>query len=209
MNYYRRFMGDYQRDTSHLSVIEHGAYTLLLDHYYSKRTPLPATLDALYRLCRAMTTLEQEAVRVVVEEFFPVGTDGLRHNPRADKEIAVRQAFCAQQAELSQRGVAARRAKVTAQSIGRSTGQATDRSTEGLTVRSSPSISISISISRVWSPRRLGLSSAAAEGAYSTGLPGEAVPQSAHFRLPRAAARPPEGQGVVEEACPGPQRTDP
>jgi uncharacterized protein YdaU (DUF1376 family) len=88
MNFYKRFMGDYMRDTSHLSLTEHGAYTVLLDHYYSTSRPLPRAADALYRLCRATTKLEQVAVASVVEQFFPVGEDGLRHNFRADAELA-------------------------------------------------------------------------------------------------------------------------
>lgn len=45
MNYYRRYSGDYLRDTSKLSVLEHGAYSLLLDYYYSEETPLPLDLE--------------------------------------------------------------------------------------------------------------------------------------------------------------------
>ena len=30
MNYWRKYIGDYQRDTAHLSLIEHGAYHMLL-----------------------------------------------------------------------------------------------------------------------------------------------------------------------------------
>ena len=30
MNYYERHLGDYARDTAHLSMMEHGAYGLLL-----------------------------------------------------------------------------------------------------------------------------------------------------------------------------------
>ncbi len=30
MNYYERHLGDYAKDTAHLTMIEHGAYTLLL-----------------------------------------------------------------------------------------------------------------------------------------------------------------------------------
>lgn len=88
MNYYERYPGDYQRDTASLSLAEHGAYTMLLDTYYSTEAPLPADLGALYRICRAMSKAEQAAVRSVAEQFFPIGEDGLRHNDRADREIA-------------------------------------------------------------------------------------------------------------------------
>ncbi|MEO8991939.1 MAG: YdaU family protein [Nitrosospira sp.] len=89
MNYYERYCGDYQRDTAHLSLAEHGAYTMLLDTYFSVEKPLPEELPSLYRVCRAMTRLEQHAVKAVADQFFPVSElDGLRHNHRADREIA-------------------------------------------------------------------------------------------------------------------------
>lgn len=89
VNYYERYCGDYQRDTAHLSLAEHGAYTMLLDTYFSVEKPLPKELPSLYRVCRAMTRIEQQAVKTVAEQFFPVlEIDGLRHNRRADREIA-------------------------------------------------------------------------------------------------------------------------
>lgn len=88
MNYYERYCGDYARDTCHLSLQEHGAYTVMLDTYYATETPLPADYKALYRICRAMTGQEREATRRVADEFFPVSQDGLRHNNRADEVIA-------------------------------------------------------------------------------------------------------------------------
>src|SRR5690349_20593088 len=80
-------MGDYARDTGHLSLQEHGAYTLMLDTYYATNSPLPADYKALYRICRAMAAKEQESVRKVADEFFPIHDDGLRHNGKADEII--------------------------------------------------------------------------------------------------------------------------
>lgn len=90
MNFYKRYIGDYMRDTAHLSLLEHGAYTVLLDTMYATEKTLPSGLDALYRLCRATTRSEREAVKTVAEQFFPVNGDGTRHNNRADHEIAKR-----------------------------------------------------------------------------------------------------------------------
>jgi len=87
VNYYERYCGDYGRDTAHLSLAEHGAYTLMLDAYYSMERAFSADYAPLYRICRAMTKLEQAAVKSVADEFFPVGDDGLRHNSRADRDI--------------------------------------------------------------------------------------------------------------------------
>lgn len=87
MNFYKRFMGDYGKKTAHLSLMEHGAYTLLLDAIYATEKGLPADHVGLYRICRAMSKSEQGAVSRVADEFFPVGDDGLRHNERAAEEI--------------------------------------------------------------------------------------------------------------------------
>jgi len=87
VNYYERYLGDYQRDTGDLSMIEHGAYGQLLDHYYATEMPLPAEKARLYRVCRAILPDEQAAVDMVVDRFFPIGSDGFRHNWRADEEI--------------------------------------------------------------------------------------------------------------------------
>lgn len=67
--------------------MQHGAYTLLLDELYSMEQPLPGDLTDLFRICRAMSKAEQEAVKVVADQFFPVGEDGLRRNKRATEEL--------------------------------------------------------------------------------------------------------------------------
>ena len=87
MNYYRRYVGDYLRDTSHLSMLEHGAYTLMLDHYYGAESPLPLSVSDIYRICRAIRPDEQAAVRRVLAAFFTEVPDGF-HNPRADDELS-------------------------------------------------------------------------------------------------------------------------
>ncbi|MCT6719453.1 YdaU family protein [Acidovorax sp. K2F] len=87
MNFYKRYPADYGRKTARLTLAQHGAYTLLLDEIYSTEAPLPGPFDELYRICRAMSKPEQEAVRVIAELFFPLGDDGLRRNQRATEEI--------------------------------------------------------------------------------------------------------------------------
>lgn len=87
MNYYRRYIGDYQRDTMHLSLLEHGAYTMLLDSYYAQDGKLPETQRVLCNLCRATTDEERAAVEKVSQEFFPLAESGKRHNTRADREL--------------------------------------------------------------------------------------------------------------------------
>jgi uncharacterized protein YdaU (DUF1376 family) len=93
MNWYARYYGDYGRDTAELTLIEHGAYTLLLDQYYATGGKLPVESAALYRICRAFTKDEQQAVDTVAGRFFAVSeVDGVRHNGRADREMQRAQA---------------------------------------------------------------------------------------------------------------------
>jgi len=84
VNYYERHLGDYAKDTGHLSILEHGAYTLLLDRYYSTEAGIPET--QAFRLARARTPEECEAVDTVLAEFFEL-VDGVWINRRAEEEI--------------------------------------------------------------------------------------------------------------------------
>ncbi len=87
MIFYKHFIGDYQRDTGHLSILEHGAYRLLMDACYATEKPLPADERRIFRLLRATEPDEHEAIRTVLAEFWELGTDGWT-NKRATEEIA-------------------------------------------------------------------------------------------------------------------------
>lgn len=84
MNYYERHLGDYAKDTAHLSMLEHGAYNLLLDRYYGTEAGIPA--DQVYRVARARTKDERAAVDAVLGEFFEL-KDGAWTKGRCDEEI--------------------------------------------------------------------------------------------------------------------------
>lgn len=129
MNYYRRYLGPYMKKTMHLSMVEHGAYGLMLDAYYSAETPLPADYDALNRICRAMTPAERDAVRAVANQYFPVGKDGLRHNLRADQEIGVAQSTIEKQRKS---GVESSARRWLTDGL---TGRSTDESTDGSAIQ--------------------------------------------------------------------------
>lgn len=85
MNYYERHLGDYARDTGHLTMLEHGAYTLLLDRYYASEDGIPA--EQVHRLARARTDDEKAAVDAVLGEFFHLD-GGIWIHHRAEREIA-------------------------------------------------------------------------------------------------------------------------
>ena len=87
VNYYRRYVGDYMRDTADLSMAEHGAYNLLMDYCYATERNLPLEHERLFRICFASTPLEQDAVRYVADRFFPV-IDGTRRHKRIEAELA-------------------------------------------------------------------------------------------------------------------------
>lgn len=84
MNYYNRHLGDYYRDASHLSLLEHGAYTVLLDVYYTTETGIPD--ERKYRITRARTDEERAAVDAVLNDFFHFEY-GIWKNHRAEREI--------------------------------------------------------------------------------------------------------------------------
>jgi len=87
MKWYPRWLADYAGKTAGLSMIEHGAYTLLLDHYYQIERALPIDRESIYRICRAMEQTERQAVDRVIEQFFS-NCDGALHNSKCDAVIA-------------------------------------------------------------------------------------------------------------------------
>lgn len=87
MKFYKRFCGDIQSKTGHLSLAEFGAYDRLLDHYYSTEKPLPTGADDCARIARAMSKEERKAVERVLSEFF-VLTEGGWVQDRAEEMIS-------------------------------------------------------------------------------------------------------------------------
>lgn len=85
MNYYERHIGDYLKDTAHLSLLEHGVYTRLMDVYYTREGAIPAAEVA--RLVGARSKDEREALQAVLGEFFQL-VDGAHAQARCDREIA-------------------------------------------------------------------------------------------------------------------------
>lgn len=87
MNYYKRHIGDYAKDTGWLTTYQHGVYALLLDWYYSNERPIP--LDLVYRIVRARSGPERRAVDEVIAAFFDVTKQpGFAHNKHADIEVS-------------------------------------------------------------------------------------------------------------------------
>jgi uncharacterized phage protein (TIGR02220 family) len=86
VNYYPHHIGDYLRDTAHLSPMEDGLYRRMLDVIYASEKPLPNDQDMVCRLVRARTEDERASVAILLQEFFEKRADGW-HNKRAEEEI--------------------------------------------------------------------------------------------------------------------------
>lgn len=68
MNYYKRHIGDYMKDAAHLTLLEHGVYSRLLDVYYTREGGIPDA--SAERLVSARLPDEIAAVRQILQEFF-------------------------------------------------------------------------------------------------------------------------------------------
>jgi uncharacterized protein YdaU (DUF1376 family) len=88
MHYYPKNPGDYIRDASHLTLLEHGVYNRLLDICYSSEVPLPNEIAKICRLTGAHTRKEREAVSSILDEFFTKTSEGFRHK-RVERELVI------------------------------------------------------------------------------------------------------------------------
>lgn len=68
--YYPHYTGDYNKKTAHLTLAEHGAYRLLMDHYYATQSPLPMENDVLFRICRVVKLQEKRIILSIISQFF-------------------------------------------------------------------------------------------------------------------------------------------
>ena len=85
MHYYKKNIGDYHKKAGRLSMLEHGAYTLLIDACYDReRFP---TEDEAIEWTWARTQEEEAAVRFVLARFFDL-RDGIYVQARIEEEIA-------------------------------------------------------------------------------------------------------------------------
>lgn len=84
MHYYKKNIGDYHKKAGRLTMLEHGAYTLLLDACYDReRFP---TLDEALDWCWARSDEEVAAVKFVLSKFFTV-KDQVYTQARVQEEL--------------------------------------------------------------------------------------------------------------------------
>ena len=68
MHYYKRNIGDYAKKAGRLTMLQHGAYTLLIDSCYDRE--IFPTLEQALEWTWASTQQEVEAVEFVLKKFF-------------------------------------------------------------------------------------------------------------------------------------------
>jgi len=88
MHFYRYNIGDYRKDTGHLSLVEHGIYRALLDTYYTEEHPLCADDAKLMRTHGIRTQDEKDAYQNVINDFFFKTERGYEHD-RCNTELGL------------------------------------------------------------------------------------------------------------------------
>lgn len=89
------YIGDYLADTMHLSGPEHGAYLLLIMHYW-RNGPLPDDDKSLAAIART-DRKDWPAISETVREFFRKdATDNRLHHKRIDAELSAANAIVLQ-----------------------------------------------------------------------------------------------------------------
>ena len=85
MHYYKRNLGDYAKKAGRLTMLQHGAYTLLIDSCYDREV-FP-TIDQAIEWTWAATESEVEAVKFVLSRFFALDKDGCYVQDRILEEL--------------------------------------------------------------------------------------------------------------------------
>jgi len=107
MHYFKRNIGDYHKKAGRLSMLEHGAYTLLIDACYD-REKFPTREEAL-DWCWARSEQEIAAVDFVLAKFFEL-IDGRYVQNRIQEEIDDYNQKALKNKEIAQAREAARKA---------------------------------------------------------------------------------------------------
>lgn len=86
MHYYTFNIGDYRKDTGHLTTLEHGIYRQLLDWYYLNEKPIPKETQTVIRRLRLESESDIKSLQNVLDDFFVLQDDGY-HQTHCDAEI--------------------------------------------------------------------------------------------------------------------------
>ena len=97
------FWGDYRKDTADLGAAQHGAYLLLIGHYWTTGKPLPDDDAKLWRIAAADSRGHWLKLRAVLAPFFDVA-GGVWHHARIEYELDRARRFIDRQSENGKRG---------------------------------------------------------------------------------------------------------
>ncbi len=111
MYYYKRNLGDYAKKAGRLSMLQHGAYTLLIDACYD-REQFPTMADAI-DWTWASSSAEVEAVQFVLTKFFTLMPDGRYVQSRIQDELLEYQAMAATNKRIAEERETKRKNKTT------------------------------------------------------------------------------------------------
>jgi uncharacterized protein YdaU (DUF1376 family) len=101
------YWGDYARDTGHLNAAGHGAYLMLIKHYWSTGNPLADDDDELWRVACCDSKKEWQKLRPKIVRLFIQDGGKLRHK-RVEKELIKACAITHAKAEAGKKGAEAR-----------------------------------------------------------------------------------------------------
>ncbi len=87
MHYYTFNVGDYRKDTGHLTTLEHGIYRQLIDWYYLDEAPIPKETQVVIRRLRLGSDSDMKSLQNVLDDFFVLQDDGY-HQGHCDAVIA-------------------------------------------------------------------------------------------------------------------------
>jgi uncharacterized phage protein (TIGR02220 family) len=85
MHYFKRNIGDYAKKAGRLSMLQHGAYTLLIDSCYDREV-FP-TMDEAIDWTWSSSKEEVEAVEFVLKKFFTLESDGTYTQKRIKEDV--------------------------------------------------------------------------------------------------------------------------
>jgi uncharacterized protein YdaU (DUF1376 family) len=108
MHYYKRNIGDYAKKAGKLSMLQHGAYTLLIDACYD-RERFPTLEDAI-EWAWADTPEQVSAVEFVLRKFFTL-QDGVYVQDRIIEELTAYKKLSEENARIAREREANKRAR--------------------------------------------------------------------------------------------------
>lgn len=121
MYYYQHHIGDFNRDTRHLTRIERSIYRDLIELYYETETQLSHDIAFICRRVLAKSNEEATAVEQVLNEFFTKTPDGWWHD-NCEEGIEACRSSTTQKSLAGKASAAKREAKRQQALNGNSTG---------------------------------------------------------------------------------------